>query len=225
MNEQYISPYKIKKRFDVSSNTLRTWAEKGIISCIRIREGKGKRLYNISEVEKIFNIPSNERNKRKTICYARVSSDHQKEDLNRQIELFKKSFPEAEILSDIGSGLNYKRKNFQNLLNRIYKGEIERVVVTYKDRICRFGYELIEWLFKKSNTELMVLYNLSDSERSNESEVNELAEDLLSITTVFVARNNGIRSGRYKRQRKEEREKEKNEGIKEKIKEEIQDEN
>ncbi len=222
MNEQYISPYKIKKRFDVSSNTLRTWSEKGIISCIRIREGKGKRLYNITEIEKIFNVPDNKQYKRKTICYARVSSDHQKEDLNRQIELFEKSFPETEILSDIGSGLNYKRKNFQNLLNRIYNREIERVVVTYKDRLCRFGSELIEWIFKKSNTELMVLYNLSDTERPINSEVNELAEDLLSITTVFVARNNGIRSGKYKRQRKEEKEKVKR--IEEKTKNKLQEE-
>jgi predicted site-specific integrase-resolvase len=202
-NDKFISAYKIKKRFDITSNTLRTWADNDKINYIRIRDGKGKRMYNVDDVERIFKGSGSTVNEKKTYCYARVSSDHQKEDLNRQIELLQKTYPEAELLSDIGSGINFKRKGFQTLLERVYSGQIKRVVVTYKDRLCRFGSELVEWIFKKSNTELVVLNKLPGSE---ESGTKELAEDLLSITTVFVARNNGNRSANFRRQRKQEQE-------------------
>jgi len=107
MNEQFISPYKIKKKYDITSNTLRTWAENDKIRYIRIRDGKGKRMYNLQDVEKIFEGTNTTlSDKRKVVCYARVSSDHQKEDLDRQIKLLQKEYPEAEVISDIGSGLN-----------------------------------------------------------------------------------------------------------------------
>lgn len=207
-DDQFISPCKIKKKFDVTSNTLRSWAEKDQIRYIRIRDGKGKRLYNIEDVEKIFYGSKLPEQRKKVICYARVSSNHQKGDLDRQIELLQETYKEAEIISDIGSGLNFKRKGFQILLDRINNREVEKVVVAYKDRLCRFGYELVEWILKKSNTELVVLNQLSSSDESGTS---ELAEDLLSITTVFVARNNGNRSAKYRKQRKEEAEKKKEE--------------
>lgn len=205
-DDQFISPCKIKKKFDVTSNTLRLWAEKDEIRYIRIRDGKGKRLYNIEDVEKIFYGSKLPEHRKQVICYARVSSNHQKADLDRQVELLQETYKEAEIISDIGSGLNFKRKGFQTLLDRIHKREVEKVVVAYKDRLCRFGFELVEWILKKSNTELVVLNKLSSSDESGTS---ELAEDLLSITTVFVARNNGNRSAKYRKQRKEEAKKEK----------------
>jgi len=213
--EQYISPYKIKKQYDISSNTLRQWSEKGLIVPLRTKEGTGKRLYKVSDIHRLLNV--SDRKERVSVCYARVSSDHQKEDLNRQIESFERDFPGREIIKDIGSGINYNRKGFIKLLERISNNEIERVYVTYKDRLCRFGSEIIEWIFKKFDTELVVLNKLSDSCEQNESI--ELAEDLLSITTVFVARNNGLRSAKFKRERKlkdskkeekEEQEEEKN---------------
>ncbi len=203
-NEQYISPFKIKKKFDITSNTLRTWADNNKIRHIRIREGLGKRLYNINDIEKLFST-GQEDTKIKTLCYARVSSDHQKEDLNRQIKLLQDEYPGSDIISDIGSGLNFKRKGLQTLLEHVYNGTVKKVVVAYKDRLCRFGFEIIEWVFKKTNTEFVVLNKLSSSENSATS---ELAEDLLSITTVFVARNNGNRSANYRRQRKEKEKKE-----------------
>ena len=202
-NATYISPYKIKKKFDISSNTLRVWAEKGKIRCIRVNQ-VGKRIYNIEDLERIFSTNVSEK---KTYCYARVSSDHQKKDLDRQIEILKMAYPTSEIIKDIGSGINFKRKGFNTLLEKIYSGDIKRVVVTYKDRLCRFGSEICEWIFKKHNVEFVVLNKLSNN--STESSTNELAEDLLAITTVFVARNNGNRSANYKKQKKEkEQEKE-----------------
>lgn len=206
-DEKYISPFKIKKKFDITSNTLRSWANEGKIRCIRVRDGKGKRIYSVEDVEKLFGQPILHTGK--ICCYARVSSDHQKEDLVRQVELLQKTYPGAEIITDIGSGLNFKRKGFQTLLERVHSRDFKTVVVTYKDRLCRFGSEIVEFIFKKSDTELVVLNQLPGSPKS---ETTELAEDLLSITTVFVARNNGNRSANFRRQRKhEEEEKQKQE--------------
>jgi len=205
--EEYISPYKIKKKYDITSNTLRTWAEQNKIKYIRIREGKGKRMYSIKDVEKIFG-NTIKSDTRKICCYARVSSDHQKEDLDRQIKFLKENFPNSEIIHDIGSGLNFKRKGFQTLLERSFKGDFTKVVVTYRDRLCRFGLEVVEWIFEKSNTEFVVLNHPTISENFT---TQELAEDLLSITTVFVARNNGNRSALFRKQRKEQEKKKKNE--------------
>jgi predicted site-specific integrase-resolvase len=204
-NENYISAHKIKKKFDISSNSLRLWAESGKIRFLRINEN-GKRIYNVEDINKTFGITESIPT-RKTICYARVSSDHQKEDLVRQIEILKISHPETEIIKDIGSGLNFKRKGFTSLLEQIYSGKVSKVVVTFKDRLCRFGFEIVEWILKKHNTELVVLNTLSNESNNT----NELAEDLLAITTVFVARNNGNRSATFRKQRKQlEKEKEKN---------------
>lgn len=201
-NEKYISPYKITRQFDITSNTLKTWAENGKLRFIRVSEG-GKRMYHIDDIEKIFGVKHPDKDiEDKVCCYARVSSNHQKEDLDRQIEVLKKAYPEAEIISDIGSGLNFKRKGFETLLERLYSGSIKKVVVTYKDRLCRFGIEMVEWVIKKSNAELVVLNTVSQDDKST---TNELAEDLLSITTVFVARNNGNRSATYRKQRKEDK--------------------
>ena len=83
-------------------------------------------------------------------------------------------------------------------MDKVHEGAIAEIVVTYKYTLCRFGSELLEWFFEKHNVKLVVLNTNHGS--SNPSE--ELAEDLLAITTVFVARNNGLRSGRYKRERR-----------------------
>lgn len=87
-----------------------------------------------------------------------------------------------------------------SILEQVYDGIVEEVVVAYKDRLCRFGFELVEWIFKKSGTKLVVL---SQTERNEENDSRELAEDLLAITTVFVARNNGLRAGQNRKRRKE----------------------
>jgi predicted site-specific integrase-resolvase len=200
-NEEYISPRKITRQFDITSSTLRRWSEEGKIRCLRPNssaERGGKRIYNISDIRKVLGTTA-EIKTRKTVCYARVSSNHQKEDLERQIEYLKKAYEKTEVIKDIGSGLNWNRTGFKSILDQVYEGNIERVVVTYKDRLCRFGLELVEWIFKKSNTTLVVLCKDNEGEQDLSK---ELSEDLLAITTVFVAKNNGIRSARYRREKK-----------------------
>ena len=116
---------------------------------------------------------------------AKVSSEHQRDDLERQITDLRQRYPGHEIISDIGSGLNWKRRGFVTLLERIYSKGVEEVVVTRKDRLCRFGSELVEWIFEKNGTRLVVL---GSEIYTNDSEYGELAEDLLAIVTVFVAK-------------------------------------
>ncbi len=198
--EEYISPSKITKMFDITSNTLRVWSEQGKISCLRTNNGTGKRLYNVKEINKILGINTKPLLPRETICYARVSSDNQKEDLNRQIKFLSDRYPGSKIITDIGSGINFKRKGLEHLLEQVHSGNVKEVVVTYKDRLCRFGSELIEWIFKKSNTKLVVLNEVSEI---GELSSKELSDDLLSIVTVFVAKNNGLRSAKFKKERKE----------------------
>lgn len=204
-NELYISPVKLVKKFDITSGTLRRWAEEGKIRCLRpnASERGGKRIYNVEDVKRIFGVQEVEPKKQR-ICYARVSSAHQKGDLERQVQLLQQEFPDHRIIQDIGSGLNWNRKGFKTLLEQIHQGDVEQVVVAYKDRLCRFGFELVEWIFKKSNVKLVVL----NADINTEDMRRELSEDLLAITTVFVARNNGIRSAQYRKKRREQEQQE-----------------
>ena len=105
---------------------------------------EGRRLYNKEDVRRIFqqeNEPHNETMDKRRLLYTRVSSPHQVEDLDRQIEFLKSKFPNDEVIKDIASELNWKRKGLQNILELISHGEISEIVVAYKDRLCRFGYE------------------------------------------------------------------------------------
>lgn len=122
-----------------------------------------------------------------TLAYARVSSHDQKEDLTRQVERLK-SFCTAngwvfEVIQDLGSGMNYKKKWLQDLLGRICLGEVERLVVTHKDRLLRFGADLVFSLCDRFGTEVVLIEAAEDP--SFES---ELVQDVLEIITVFSAR-------------------------------------
>lgn len=206
--DKFISGTTVKKQFDIATVTLNRWADDGKVKFIK--GPGGRRLYSQAGIYKLFNIEcpiesiSDTSSVRVNVCYCRVSSSHQSDDLTRQIEYLSKEYPEYEIVSDIGSGLNWKRKGFLSLLERVYKGEIGQVVVAYKDRLCRFGSELVEFIFKKAGTQLVV--HSKNDEESGESK--ELSDDLIAVVTSFVARANGRRSGVNRKRRKEQKEKE-----------------
>ena len=114
--------------------------------------------------------------KRITIGYCRVSSHKQKDDLERQIDnvktyLLAKGQP-FEIISDIGSGINYKKKGLQELIRRISQNQVEKVVVLYKDRLLRFGFELIEYIASLYICEIEIIDNTEKSEQQ------ELVEEI-----------------------------------------------
>jgi predicted site-specific integrase-resolvase len=190
---KYVKPKEASKIIGVNHDTLRRMAGRNEIN--HIRTNAGRYLFDVSS---FIGRGDNGISKKKKICYARVSSRAQKSDCENQIELLKSRFPESEIVSDYGSGLNFKRKGLRYILDLAYKGELEEVVVTYKDRLCRFGFELIEYILEsQSNAKIVVLGNSVSSSES------ELAHDLLAIITVFSARMHGLR--KYKKQMQEDK--------------------
>lgn len=193
---KYVPAKLIKEKYAISAATLRKWSLDGKIDVIRTPGGK--RLYDSNKVATLFGDTRDDPIRTK-IAYARVSSDHQREDLNRQEQDLRTAYPDHKIISDIGSGLNWKRKGFNELLDLCFRGLIKEVAVTHKDRLCRYGFELLETIFSKLDVTLVVLHQSSDGATED---TRELSEDLLSIVTVFVARNNGKRAAENRRQRK-----------------------
>jgi len=122
------------------TKTLRKYADDGVIRAIRTPEGM--RLYDEND---LLTLGTEDREKRaETVCYCRVSSRKQKDDLARQVAYLHGLFPQAEIIKDIGSGLNYKRKGLRAILERLMRGDKLTLVVAHRDRLTRFRFELIE---------------------------------------------------------------------------------
>jgi putative resolvase len=179
----------------ISPQTLRRWEREGKpIPCRRT--AGGQRRYDVSKLIPIQKI-SIDQNK-PTLAYARVSSHDQKEDLQRQeimLEMFCSSKGWTfEILSDLGSGMNYQKRGLKRLLNLILKGAIGRLVLTHKDRLLRFGAELIFAICEEKGIEVVLINQGGDS-----SFEEELAADVLEIITVFSARLYGSRSRKNKK--------------------------
>lgn len=168
-------------------NTLRKYADNGRIEAIRT-EG-GQRRYNVASYIRGKTASS-------LICYCRVSSGKQRDDLARQVVYMQKTYPEAEIIKDIGSGLNFKRKGLRAILERLLLGDKLTIIVAHRDRLCRFGFELFEHMVKSNGGELLVLDDTSYSPEE------ELTKDLLSILHVFSCRMHGLR--RYHKAIKED---------------------
>ena len=179
----YVSSREAGRRLGVHANTLRRWANDGRIPTIRT-EG-GQRRYAVDAY-------LGELRPRTTVCYCRVSSVKQKPDLDRQVAYMRERYPDAEIVTDIGSGLNYRRRGLSAILERAHREERLEVVVAYRDRLARFGVELIENLIERSGGRVVVLNQIALSPQE------ELTADLLAILTVFGARVNGLRRYRKK---------------------------
>ena len=153
--EKFLTPKEARKHFNVSDNTLRKWHKEGKIEVVRPGKSKSShRRYKII-------IPENkpQQSTRQKICYARVSNREQKKDLERQVSLLKTKYPNHRIIKDIGSGLDFKRKGLKTLLDESIKGNIQELVITNKDRLCRFGFELFQQIISTNNGEILVLYN------------------------------------------------------------------
>jgi len=187
----YAKPKEACKYYKVCDQTLRTWANTGKIKFITT-EG-GHRRYKLGSNE--IQAPSQESGKEPEdlkIIYSRVSSGKQRDDLGRQTEFLRERFPAHRVISDVGSGINFKRKGFKRILEGVFKGNIKEVVVAKRDRFTRFGFELFEWIFQQHGAQLICV------ETEDEEPENELTEDLMSIITVFSARYYGKRKYRKK---------------------------
>lgn len=179
----YVPSRKACLELGVHANTLRRWADEGKIRYIKT--ASGQRRYDCSSVEQSGST-------KKNYCYCRVSSSKQKDDLERQVQFMSERFPDHTILKDVGSGLNFRRKQLRFLLEECLSGRVGEVVVAYRDRLCRFGFELLEWFFTQNAVKLVVL------EQQELSPQQELVADLLSVITVFSCRVHGLRKYRDK---------------------------
>ena len=189
---KYVGRKKVLETLNIHYNTLYNITKRKEIEYITVGN---KNYYNLTEYI-VRNKIENKRKiavKKRKICYCRVSSNKQKEDLTRQVEYMKTKYPNHEIIKDIGSGLNYKRKGLLEIIESGIKGEIEEVVVAYKDRLTRFGYEMIEYVIEKFSNGKIKIENIEEEKTPQE----EIVKDIMSIMNVYVAKINGLR--KYKK--------------------------
>ncbi len=174
----------------VSAQTLRRWEREGRLIPDE-RTAGNRRRYDLAKLRpELFHAPEADR---KTVAYARVSSHDQKDDLDRQkqvLELYcARQGWTFEVVSDLGSGMNYHKKGLKRLLSDILEGRVGRLVITHKDRLLRFGAELVFAICEAKHVEVVILNQGEDT-----SFEEDLAKDVLEIVTVFSARLYGSRS-------------------------------
>lgn len=181
-------------RLGISGNTLRSWAERELINYQRTPGGH--RRYDVNSVQsrpsqtkgpKEPAVPV-QRDDVKGAIYCRVSSNAQKDKLQRQIETLQSKYPTYKVFKDIGSGLNCKRKALKRLLVMVQSKDIQEVAVVHKDRLARFGVDLIEWIITSAGASLIVF----DPENTHEWD-EELTEDLFSVIQMFSNQCRGKR--------------------------------
>jgi len=182
-----ISIKEASKLLGVSAKTLRLWEKNGKITSLKT-EG-GHRRYIVSDLLK------SKSDKLLTIGYARVSSNDQKEDLKRQ-EIVLESYCaskgfEFEIISDLGSGLNYKKKGLIRLIKLICSEQVDRIVLTHKDRLLRFGSELIFTLCEHFGVEVIIINRSEDStfEEDLAKDVMDIEQEILNFKKIIIFKN------------------------------------
>ena len=176
----------------VHPKTIQKWDREGKIKVIRTPGGR--RRIPESEIKRLLGIKPEEG---LIIGYARVSSHTQKDELKNQIEAIKEYARERgweiQILKDIGSGLNENRKNYRKLLESVAKGEVSKVIITYPDRLTRFGFKTLEFFFRQHGAEIITIHERDKTPRE------ELIEDLITIISHFAGKLYGMRSHKYKK--------------------------
>ena len=201
-DEEFVSGKEASKTLGVHQRTLYQWEEKGQIQTIRTPGNK--RLYNVKkflELNKCKDKPIDEckdlddldkKQERLNICYTRVSTINQKNDLDRQKDLLKAKYSDYIFIEDIGSGLNLNKRGLNKIIHLAIQGKVNELVVAYKDRLTRFGFELIEEIITKYSKGKIIILN----KRQDTDPEEELVKDVMTIMNVYVAKMNGLR--RYK---------------------------
>lgn len=193
-------PKEMAERLNVTVRTLQRWDNDGILKAYRTPTNR--RYYTEEQYLEYKGQSQTVKDKRKVVAYARVSNNGQKDDLKNQVQ-FLRNFANGkgiildDVITDIGSGLNYKRKKWNKLLYDVMDNQIKVIYITYKDRFVRFGYDWFENLCKKHNTEIVVLNNIETSPSQ------EMVDDMISIIHVFSCRLYGLR--KYKTKIKNDR--------------------
>jgi predicted site-specific integrase-resolvase len=198
IKKEYISINEAVKITGLSFQTIRKIGDKKQIQCFKTPSGH--RRFNKQDLEKFCDSNIiNEKDSKITkvnYIYTRVSSKKQLDELSRQTEYIQQSKPEYSsytTISDIASGINFKRKGLQTILDSCIQGAIGEVVIAHRDRLSRFGFDLIKIIIEKAGGKITIL----DDEQNKSSE-QELAEDLLSIIHIYSCRQMGKRSYKIK---------------------------
>ena len=191
---KYYSSKSVTKILGVTAQTLRNWDKEGKLKPAYIKSN-GYRYYS---EDSILSYTQERKTKKEltVIGYARVSSKKQSDYLERQVRNLKlyldNKYQSYEIITDIGSGINYTKKGLQLLIDKINKKEVDVIVVLYKDRLLRFGFELVEYFAKINNVKIEVI------DKVNKTQDEELVEDLIQIITVFSCKLQGKRKTKTK---------------------------
>ncbi|RMF16919.1 MAG: IS607 family transposase [Alphaproteobacteria bacterium] len=183
------------KLLGVSKSTLGRWHENGKFVADFVTPG-GDRRWSKSRIMAMRSENPDKDRERRTIAYARVSTSEQKDDLVRQENMLVQFCAargwSCETITDVGSGMNYNKRGLRKLLHLLLEDDVERLVLTHKDRLLRFGAELVFAICEERSVEVVIINrSYGETEPSFEE---ELAQDVLEIVTVFSARLYGARS-------------------------------
>lgn len=193
---------EVLELLQITRPTLTKYVKEGLIKTTTLPNGRYD--YNSESVYKLFNKGV----ERKTYIYARVSTSKQKNDLENQINLLKQfcfsnGYKISKIYSDIASGISFeKRKDFFLMLDDIISGKVERIIITYKDRLSRVGFELFYHLFKKYNCEIVIMSEIGSSKLDSE----EIFEEIVSLLHCYSMKMYSKRKGQKIKEVLEEKE-------------------
>lgn len=188
MNYEHLTARQTKDILGCCTKTLQEWDKKGLIEVKRT--AGGRRRYNVKKYADDNNLPElvKEPEIRRNVIYSRVSSHDRKDDLERQTKLLQEKYPDYEVVHDIGSGINFQRRGLQKIIQYAVENQLNEIVITYKDRLCRIGYDMIEFIIKKYSNGKITILNPSDENRTD-----EITKDLIEIITVYSSKIHGTR--------------------------------
>jgi len=197
-SEKLLKPREFCDIIGISYQTFKKWVRKGKVHVVRLPSRRLRVPY--SEVERILGIKPETREVR-AVIYACVSSSDQKSDLERQIQYLTqycsaKGYRVIDVLSDVAGGLKTNRRGLLKLFNYAVGRKIDVVVVTYKDRLTRFGFEYLEYFFRQFGVGMKMVYGGEPKDIYQ-----ELVEDLIAIVTSFAGKLYGMRSHKKKEAR------------------------
>jgi len=184
------------KRVGRSVQTVRRWEKEGKLTAKRLPSGH--RYFNESDVRAILGIAPE---KKDIVVYCRVSSAGQKDDLASQVRAMEEYCRGAGVpvdvwMQEVGGGMNFKRKHFLHLVDRIQRGEVQKLLIAHKDRLMRFGFDLFNHIATENGCEIVVMNQESHSPQQ------EMVEDLMAIVHTFSCRLYGMR--KYEKQIQED---------------------
>lgn len=195
--KRFVNVKEASRLTGLDPQTIRKMADNASFTCYKTPSGQ--RRISLQSIQELCNsLVSHKKEQevqRQNFIYGRVSSKKQMDDLSRQLEFLKRpEYADYAVISDIASGIDFKRKGLSTILDSCLQGNIGEVVIAHKDRLCRFGFELIEQIIDKSGGKITILDN-----QDNKTSEQELTDDLLAIIHVFSCKQMGKRSYRSRK--------------------------